>query len=505
MSQVDSAIMEKQKSIVLVTVDCLRADHVGFMGYRRPVTPFLDALASESFVFPAAIVAGAPTFYSFPAILASRHPLGLGRDILGLGPDEPTLASVLQQAGYATAAFIAANPYISSRFGYAQGFNTFRDFLENEPEPIPDQKGAVGGWATRVNRALQAIRPRMGPLGVVYDELYFHYCQRVTPIPASLDGLRRFPAADVIVDHACTWLTSVGETPFFLWLHLMDPHSPYYPKEDALELMGDRPVTPFRARWLNEYWNRSNLGPRRFARHRDEIVRLYDAGIRWVDGQIARLIESLRQAKVWNDCIFVLTGDHGEEFLDHGGRYHPPSRLMEELIRVPLLMRVPGVPKENISDSPFSLLHLAPTLLDCVQVAVPASFRGRSYWPSLQRDGKFEGVAISECVAGCNNPFRPENRRGPRVLSVREARYKMVLHFEPKAEYLYDLEADPGEQAPLAPATHKMVRRRLLKLAREYLQTSSAQRDAKRRMQAQLSSLRLEWKHPASKTSAAAP
>ncbi len=108
--------MGTQKSIVLVTVDCLRADHVGFMGYHRPTTPFLDALAGESFVVPAAIVAGAPTYYSFPAILASRYPLALGRDVLGLGPDEPTLASVLKQAGYATASFGAANPYISSRF-----------------------------------------------------------------------------------------------------------------------------------------------------------------------------------------------------------------------------------------------------------------------------------------------------------------------------------------------------------------------------------------------------
>jgi arylsulfatase A-like enzyme len=232
---------------------------------------------------------------------------------------------------------------------------------------------------------------------------------------------------------------------------------------------------------------------------------LYDAGIRWADAQIARLIESLRRSKVWNDCIFVLTGDHGEEFLDHGGRYHPPSRLMEELIRVPLLMRVPGAAKKKISDSPFSLLHLAPTLLDCVQVQAPAAFQGKSYWPRLQRDGKFDGVAISECVAGCNNPFRPENRRGPRVLSVREARYKLVLHFEPEAEYLYDLVADPGEQAPLAPEAQKMIRRRLLEIARQHLQISSTQRDAKRRMQARLSSLRLEWKHPASKTSAVAP
>src|SRR5207302_813926 len=149
--------MEAQKSIVLVTVDCLRADHVGFMGYDRPTTPFLDSLAGESFVFPAAIVAGAPTYYSFPAIMASRYPLALGRDVLGLGPDEPTLASVLKKAGYATASFGAANPYLSSRFGYGKGFDTFRDFMEDEPALVSDEKEnapANNGWAKRLKRKL---------------------------------------------------------------------------------------------------------------------------------------------------------------------------------------------------------------------------------------------------------------------------------------------------------------------------------------------------------------
>src|SRR5579864_9164769 len=136
--------MGTQKSIVLVTVDCLRADHVGFMGYERPTTPFLDSLASESFVFPAAIVAGAPTYYSFPAILASRYPLALGRDILGLAPDEPTLATALKQAGYVTASIGAANPYISSRFGYEQGFDVFRDFLDQESAPLSADRASDG-------------------------------------------------------------------------------------------------------------------------------------------------------------------------------------------------------------------------------------------------------------------------------------------------------------------------------------------------------------------------
>src|SRR5262245_3748671 len=119
-------------SLILITVDCLRADHVGFLGYKRPTTPFLDLLAQKSLTFSNAIVAGAPTYYSFPAIMASRYPLRLGRDVVGLAPDEPTIASTLNQLGYTTAAFVAGNPYLSRPFGYHIGFDTFRDFLEGD-------------------------------------------------------------------------------------------------------------------------------------------------------------------------------------------------------------------------------------------------------------------------------------------------------------------------------------------------------------------------------------
>jgi arylsulfatase A-like enzyme len=500
--------MVTQSSIVLVTVDCLRADHVGFMGYERPTTPFLDSLASESDVFPTAIIAGAPTYYSLPAILASRYPLALGRDVIGIAPGEPTLASVLKNAGYATAGFSAANPYISLRFGYSQGFDTFRDFLDAEPGPIFDERESVPagkGIVGRLNRKLQKINSLLGPLGIVYDELYFQYCQRVTPTPDSFDSLRRFPAADAIVDHARTWLASIGGAPFFLWLHLMDPHAPYYPTETGLELMGHGPVTPFRARYLNSYWNRSDLGERGLLRHRERIIALYDAGIRWVDTQMARLVEAIRKLGQWDQCVFAFTADHGEEFLDHGGRFHPPMGLMEELIHVPLLVRASGKEKKEMAKMPFSLLHLGPTLLDAAQVPVPAAFQGRSYRPEMQ--GTDSGtVAISECVSGCINPFRSENRLGPRVLSVREARFKLVLHFDPAADQLYDLESDPGEHAPLAPHVQKPVRRRLLEAAHEHLRRSIQQRTRhqRARVQARLRDLQLEWQAPAAKVSPAA-
>jgi len=267
--------------------------------------------------------------------------------------------------------------------------------------------------------------------------------------------------------------------------------------------MGDRPVTPFAARYLNSYWNRSDLGQNRLARRREEIVRLYDAGIRWVDEQLGQLVRKLRAANLWDDCIFVLTADHGEEFMDHGGRYHPPSRLMEELIHVPLLMRIPGATKNDVSQAPFSLLHLAPTILKVASVPVPGEFRGRSYWQQLEEGSRFDSVAISECVAGCTNPFSPLNRMGPRVLSVREARFKLMLYFDPQADVLYDLDTDPGEQEPLATMEHKAVRRRLLEIAREHLSRSHGDRDWKEHVQARLRDLGLEWTNPAHKLAAA--
>jgi arylsulfatase A-like enzyme len=495
--------MARRNSIVLVTVDCLRADHVGFMGYPRPTTPFLDSLARESLVIPEAVVAGAPTYYSVPAILASRYPLALGRDIIGLADGEPNLALTLSQAGYATAAFAAANPYISSRFGYNLGFDRFDDFLDDHASPLSARKSIADGkgWARRLNRKIEKARPIMGPLGVIYDELYFQYCQGITPAPPSLDALRPFPAADVIISKAEQWLQSIGDRPFFVWLHLMDPHAPYYPKPEALASMGEATMSPFRARYLNSYWNRSDLGSSRLYRHRAEILSLYDAGIRWVDASLGRFVEQLRKSGRWDDCIFAVTADHGEEFLDHGGRFHPPSRLMEEIIHVPLLIRTPNLNKKQLPKSPFSMIHLAPTLLDMLQLTAPAEFQGRSYWQELRRGEDFEACAISECVIGCTNPFQRGNRIGPRVLSVRESRYKLVLEFDRRADHLYDLESDPGEQAPLAPTAQKAVRRRLLDIACEHIRHSVGARDIKARTRALLREFKLEWENPAGQSS----
>jgi arylsulfatase A-like enzyme len=481
----------KARSVVLVTVDCLRADHVGFLGYSRPVTPSLDALAQNSIVFSDAIVAGAPTYFSFSAIMASRYPLALGRDVLGIAPHELTLATSLRNAGYATAAFLAGNPYLSARSGYEQGFATFRDFLDSG-SASESATGAVPATKSlsNLNRQIEAGSRRTRLTAAAYDELYFWYClSRLPRENVSMDGLRRYPAADVLVDEACSWLSTLGQQPFFLWLHLMDPHHPYYPPAEALSCLGESRITPHRARFLNSFWNRCDIGPRRLEQHRDEILWLYDAGIFWVDKQISRLLQALQQFHRWDETVLAVTADHGEEFLEHGNRYHSPVSLPEQLIHVPLLLRSPEISGRHPCQQPFSLIHLAPTLLDAVGVAIPDTFQGRSHWGDISAGSLPSEPAIVECVAS-NNPFQPADRMRPRLMAVRDATYKLVITFNEDfngiTDSFYDLKHDPGEHSPLPDGALREERARLMQVARAHLQSAQRNRNVELRLLAHL-------------------
>lgn len=486
--------MVNQPSLILVTVDCLRADHVGWLGYNRPTTPFLDSVAASSVVFSNAIVAGTPTYYSFPAIMASRPPLALGRDVVGIAPGEPTIASTLKQKGYATAAFVAANPYLSRRFGYDFGFDFFEDFsgeAMQEPSAAPyiTTKSKRGAG---VNRWLAQLSHKAGWSGRIYDELYFQYCQRLARSPDSIENLRPFPTADVVISQACAWLADKSAKPFFLWLHFMDAHAPYYPSQGAWKVMGHPSLNANRARYLNAYWNRSDLSTNRLRQRRHEIIELYDAGVRWVDTQLALLAQSLRKLGAWDRSVIAVTADHGEEFLEHGGRYHSPAQLGEEIVRVPLLIHQGNSPTQARLEAPFSLLHLGSTLLDACGIKAPDSFRGRSVWAQLKRGERFSDSAVLEVVPACTNPLRRENRMFPRTLGLREQNYKLVFDLETSSTKLFDLSRDPLERSALAEGAEKAIRKRLLEKALEHMTDSLKERDSEAVLRARLRDLRLE-------------
>jgi arylsulfatase A-like enzyme len=468
----------KRRSLILITVDCLRADHVGLQGYARPVTPFLDSLSRNSAVVSNAIVAGAPTYFSFPAIMASRYSLTLGREAIGIAPGEPTIATVLKGSGYATAAFLAGNPYLSARYGYDQGFDEFQDFLASAVSGVKTFPPQTGSRMSGLNRRFEAISRHTKLTSLLYDELYFRYCQRKSAAEnLTLDQLRRYPAADLLIDKASSWLTGVQEQPFFLWIHLMDPHHPYYPPKEALESLGITSVSARRARYLNSYWNRGDIGPNRLRQHKEEVVALYDAGIHWVDKQLARLASILQELQRWDETVFVVTADHGEEFLEREERYHSPTGLPEPLIHVPLLIRAPGSSSAKISSSPFSMIHLAPTLLEAVGTQDPVSFQGRSCWKEISVGQLPAAPVITECADGSNGTQQVEDRTKPRLLAVRDGDLKLVIRFSNQSDSLYDLKNDPEERSPLPVDACKRDRVRLLQIAREHLRRSTSRRD----------------------------
>jgi len=476
--------MMERRSLILVTVDCLRADHLGFLGYQRPTTPFLDSLAPSSCIFEEAVATGSPTYYSFPGIMASRYPLDLGRETIGLAPSENTLATCLKKAGYSTAAFIAGNPYLTDRFGYDSGFDNFEDFLDRQPGSV--SHSPESSRVTRFNRGISKACHSLEVLGPLYDEAYFRYTSwKALNQRKTMGELRASPPANEIVDRACEWLKTARE-PFFLWLHLMDAHAPYYPPLEASAQMGSA-IDTRRMRYLNLWWNRDDLKAPSFCAHLNEVIELYDAGIRWVDCQLARFVEQLQLLRMWNRCVFALTADHGEEFLDHGGRYHKTSSLFQELLHVPLLIRTPGASGHR-ETAPFSLLNLAPTLLGCLGVNSPEGFRGQSYW---NQEANSDCIAISECVAGCNNPYIETNRFGPRLLSLRQSHYKLLIDFRNSTEHFFDLKRDPGELHPLPREHSKPIRSRLLEEARKHL-AAAAESNCESKIAARLRDLQTQ-------------
>jgi arylsulfatase A-like enzyme len=427
--------------------------------------------------------------------MASRYPLGLGREVLGVAPGEATIASVLRDSGYETAAFVAGNPYLTARFGYDHGFARFEDFMHSESSGrsnLPEE--GVRHWS-KLNRQLQRVSRRAGITAYVYDELYFHYChwcsrRRVV----SMDQLRRYPSADVLVRQANEWIEALPDQPFFLWIHLMDPHHPYYPPKDALASLDLSYISPQRALYLNSFWNRGDIGAQRLERHREEIVTLYDAGVRWVDHQLTRLVDTLQKRQRWSETVFAVTADHGEEFLEHGNRYHSPGSLPEQLIRVPLLIRTPEFSTGKTLKQTFGLIHLAPTLLEALGVTAPDSFQGNGYWDQVS-SGELPGnPAIVECVEGCDNPWPVADRIRPRLMAVRDTDYKLVIRFGGRSEDLYFVKNDPLEKHPVTADVEKEKRLQLWRIAGAHLRESREHRDTKLMLRARFQEIRQQQK-----------
>ena len=389
-------------NLLLISVDTLRADHTSAYGYHRNTTPLLSRLAAEGMAFEVAYAPAAATGPSHATLFTGRFPLshGLVKNGLDLTRDVPTLAEVLERAGYQTSAIVSSF-VLSKRFGFDRGFATYQDDFDIAGASTSLEEWEGHGVAAGFDRRANATTKR---------------------------ALRWL------------WLERELDRPFFLFLHYFDPHSPYDPPEE----FGRR----FRALAPDEVLGAPGRLQDLYVR--EEIAR-YDAEIAFTDREIGRFLAELERQGLMDDTLVILTSDHGEGLLDHGVWTHSLD-VHEESVRIPLVMRLPGrVPAGLRPREPVELADMMPTILGLLGLdAGDRAFDGRDLSPFLLGEAK---LASQHPVVVHRRHFDPGIADGKRVegeqWGIRVGDLKLIRHSAGDRHELYDLARDPGERQNL--------------------------------------------------------
>ncbi len=324
--------------IVLVSVDALRADHVGAYGYARATTPHIDALAKEGTLFRHAYCPTPHTSYSVTSMMTGKYMRPLLT--LGLAQDSETLASQLRRYGYRTAAFYPPAVF----FIDAPKFASFEE------------------------RALD-----------------FEYRKVEFADPE----LREAQVREYLA-------TAPRERSLFLWVHFFEPHEPYV--QHAGHHFGDSDIDA------------------------------YDSEIAAADDGVGRVVSAVREARP--SAVVIVTADHGEEFGDHGGRYHGTT-VYEEQVRVPLVVVGKGVHASVSVDAPVQTIDLVPTILSALGVPRPPRVRGRDLGNSMVHGQKEPGFAFAE-----TDDFS----------LLAKGSLRLVCEKQTSACALFDVDVDPNER-----------------------------------------------------------
>lgn len=407
---------ERRPNVVLVTLDTVRADHLGCYGYEAAQTPVLDGLARRGVSFRRAICQEPLTAPSHAAIMTSLYPrtTGVVLNAMKLRPDVPTLAETLKGAGYRTAAFVAAT--------------------------------AVNARSTALNRGFEIYDDAVTPAEMYRSTPLVPRALAVKFSIVKLDDNAAERPADQVTAAAALWLKRRARQPFFLWLHYYDAHDDYLPPPTFVRpALGGRPYY----RLLNKRWGNDDADDRL----RGFILELYDGEIAFIDQQLGVFLNLLQARGVAEKTIIVIVGDHGEAFGEHGTKFHG-FRLYDEEIRVPFIIADLGgpLPPAIPSTTVVTTLDVAPTILNMVGIARPRGMLGRSVFDGQLNDG---GRAAYSIVVP--EPLRAHRYDAGPLETVTTANEKLIVTATGLVEY-YDLTEDPGEKTNLADQSPDRVR-----------------------------------------------
>ncbi|MBW2495026.1 MAG: sulfatase [Deltaproteobacteria bacterium] len=402
---------ERSINVVLISLDTLRADHLGIYAHAHETSPNIDDFFASGAVFTNAYASSPWTLPSHASMMSGQHsstngsrihPLTTPRFYIDpISEATVTLAEVFRAAGYRTAGFTGGG-YVSPEFGFDQGFDVYESTE-----------------STRMKEAL---------------------------------------------DRALPWLSADRDEPFFLFLHAYDVH-----RYDPPELLGETPAREYDGplKWLRE---RDALAIERGANQHDlgeleeadlaYLRLLYDSEILNVDRQLSRLFSMLEDSDLLDRTVVLLTSDHGEAFGEHAGAIGHAESFYEGVMRVPLLIRAPGQPTAVRPRDLVQIVDIAPSLLELAGIAIPGGMQGISLVPALlgselpkrpaileadDRDTQaavvVDGFKYIDPAVVSHDPLDPRFwKLAARGLVWRSGRLPE----------LYDLRPDPGEQRNLA-------------------------------------------------------
>jgi arylsulfatase A-like enzyme len=416
------------RGVILIWADTLRRDHLDVYGYGRPTAPTVRALAEQGVRFADCVAQASWTKVSGPSIFTALYPTTHGVTAIPdrLPATATTLTEVFRDAGWATMG-IGAMVFMGKMTNLHQGFEEYQ-----EGAALP---GRDGGSATKTSRAA--------------------------------------------VDRLLPWLQAHRDTPFFVLLHVADPHSPFRPEPPYDTLWADparRQEHEAQTKAVRPFIANANL--RRFGMPtRDELVAAkidpqayvaydrdwYDGSIRGMDAELSRVREALTTLGLQDRVVIAFISDHGEEFQEHGRQFHGQS-VYGELTNVPLIFWGPGhVAAGKVVDGTVQLIDVMPTLIELAGLRPPPHLQGRSLAGVLRPGASAVELPPRPAIAEQAGRSGVVGAEAYASVAIFSDRWKLIQHTgrpagAPEFE-LFDHRSDPLDRADVAGAHPEVVQR----------------------------------------------